>query len=493
MSDLRQFAAELIANPLVPVPPLEGVVARARHYRAARRRRQIGAGLCLVAMTMMAVARAGVGVGDRDSLRMVGNPNADESSVGSTTPSIPGLGPDSTTFPTLPWSGQSFDGDWTTVRQQRDCATILPPKPEIKVLAHDPSIGNGPGKAVEQVVEGINHSGGICGRHIKLSHGNANTSDLGEYVAVLGLPFDNGLDAAIANGRIAKANIPVVAGDGLPEVQHRSPWVYPVGPSAAAMTRTATAHAIAKGAKSFAIVYDAEHTFGRESARSFDRYVRHRGGDLKAAIPLDPSANAYAPQADRLTSACGVEQCDFVLLALLPETAQKWLVSNPVKPRMQLAGLSTVLADGFTDHCLAASKASCDGLVAWSGYVPRTPVQWWNEQAKAAYGPADAGSATREGAVIAAWVLGEALGMAGPDVTRSSLRKALDSITYTSHIAAPLSWPGTRVSQAWVLRTDGIVPEVHWDRDIDRAAQAPGPIPGPQWHPGGTGWVRDPG
>lgn len=451
----------------------------------------MGAGLCLVAMTMMAVARAGVGVGDRHSVRMVGEPPSAEERGTTTTTVVPSFGGDPGTFPTLPWSGHSFDGDWSHLRAGRGCPAVDPKAPPLKVLAGTGSLDSQPFDAVDSLFDAVNKAGGVCGRVVHLVRGNVDTADLSKYVAVLGMPLDDNLDAAIANGRIARSGIPVVSGDGLSQAQHRTRGVYPVGPSASAMARTATAHAKARGAKSFAIVYDANRTFGREAAESFDRYVRQDGGTVKASVALDPSANAYAPQVDRFTSACGVDGCDFVLLALLPETAQKWLATNPVKPRMQLAGLSTVLADGFTDHCMASSDRSCDGLVAWSGYVPRTGAQYWNAEAGYAYGYSN-GSALRQGAVVAARVLYEALTVAGPHATSASLRRTLDAITFTSGITPALSWPrSTSVSQAWTLRSGGLVPRTSNPTAVNEAGTHA--VEGPQWYPVGTGWVRTPG
>ena len=514
MSDLRQFAAELIANPLVPVPPIEGVVARARHYRAARRRRQVGAGVCLVAMTLMAMARAGVGVGDRDSLRMVGDPGSeDESGISTSSGSVPeGT---STTFPTLPWSGHTFDGDWSSLRSQRTCDVIRPPKPELEVLIHEGESGYRTGETAKQLIDRVNSEGGICGRWVKLVYGSAERAKLQDYVAVLGLPLDDDIDNAIRSGDIEGARIPVVTGDGLSDIHHRSRWVYPVGPSAGSLTRMAVAHARQKGAATFAILYDADRTFGREAAESFDRSVQSEGGTPKASIPLDPSATTYAPEADRLAEACGVEGCDFVFLAVTAHAAQQWMATNPVKPRVQLAGLSTVLSDGFSDHCTAEWGRHCDGLIAWSGYVPRPPAGQSNDDAKAAYGESN-GSALREGAFLATRVLVEALDRAGPYATRATVAKALDSMTYTSRIAAPLSWAaasyrwGNPVAQAWVLRTSGIVPHAPMPpstttttlpsnkQEVEREAARYGDytrisVPNPGWYSAGTGWVRDPG
>lgn len=496
VSDLRQFAAELIANPLVPVPPIEGVVARARHYRAARRRRQVGAGLCVVALALMAVARAGVGVGDRDSLRMVGNPRSDDAPVTSTS-SVPVFGEDATTLSTLPWSGQNFDGHWSTIRHQRarNCPILPPRTADIEILAHDPSTtlrGEGPIDGVERLVDGFNKAGGICGRAIRLVRQSVDTADLGKAVAVLGMPGDEALDAAIADGRIARAGIPVI-GDGLSNIQHRSAHSYPVGTSADVLTRMAVEHARARGARTFAIVYDGRAAFGWESATSFERYVRSVGGTVKASVALDPSAPVYAAQAHALTTACE-SGCDFQFLALLPETADQWLLGNPPTPRIELAGLPTLLSGGFAEDCFRTSNQHCNGLLAWSGFIPPFGPHSWNIEAEYAFG--DPGSAMTEAAVVAGRVLLEVVEQLGPFPDHGSLRRALDAYTFTSYVAVPLRWPvgsnriGNPVAQAWRLQVDGVVPSgtepVAWDvRNLPLAKR--------QWHPAGTGWVRDPG
>lgn len=504
MVELRQAAAELIANPLVPVPPLEGVVARARAIKAARRRRQMGASVTLAALVVTAVVRAGLLAGTaNDSLRTVGNPAADDSVVSG---GVPPLGDHTTVFPTLPWSGQSFEGDWSTLPDKRACPVVREAKPELRVLLDDAvawDVGDDDAvEAVAQYFDAVNRAGGICGRHVKLVHDALRRADLQRFVAVVGLPLGDELDAAIAGGHIAKARVPVVSGDALTQAQHRSPLVYPVGPSAASMTRAAVDHGRTRGATSFAVVYDAQHAFGREAAAAFHEHVQRRGGTVKASIGLDATSTDYAVDARHLATACGSEGCDFVLLAVVADTAKQWLKTNPTKPRLQLAGLSPMLADGFTDHCATGDGRSCDGLVAWSGYRPLVGSERWDAEVSYAWGHTG-GSALRQGGVVAARVLHQALRIAGPDATKADVQRALESMTFTSRVTPALSWAGGRfldghpVAQGWALRSDDLATVPTPGTTPERLATSTPPVHrlfGPAyWFPAGTGWVRDPG
>jgi hypothetical protein len=204
VSDLRSTAAALIANPLVPVPPLEGVVARARRYRAARLRRQMVASLVVAALMTTAVTQF-LTTRHTDALRVVGHPVPDESSAG-----VHFEGPLTTVAPDLaqlvPWSGQNFDGDWSRLPSRRTgCPMRVNGKlAPIGILAKDIGLPaqapdeQRPYQQVERLIDVYNNFlGGICGRAMKLIEGSLEKSWAKDAVAVIGMPLDDGFATEI--------------------------------------------------------------------------------------------------------------------------------------------------------------------------------------------------------------------------------------------------------------------------------------------------------
>lgn len=465
MVDLRSSAAHLIAHPLVPVPPVEGVVARARRYRAARLRKQMGASVALLALVLTAVVRAGVGGGGGpDSLRMVGDPPwSEEAPVGGSGRATTTLPSDLSPF--IPWSGQNFAGDWSRLQSKgTDCPDRLTGSmPAIKLMANRPSA------EVAEVVDTYNNFlGGICGRAIKLIDGVlcnphwADTVKDPDLVAVVGMPLDEDLDSCAESGELDRFGIPVVGGDGLSAAQHNSPLVYPVGTSAAALTRMELEHARANGAQNFTIVYDSSRRFAREAAHSFTVDVQRTRGTVKESIDLSSSASDLATASERYRRACGDGACDFVFLALEDHAARKWLQTRPAAPRLETAALPTLLSGGFPKTCFRTSNERCNGLVSWTGFVP-----WFGQELDAVedvHGgnivEAEA-SAMVESATRGTLVLIEALEKAGPSVTRTSLRTVLDGGGYRLYPTAPLlEWGpqlprvGNPVAQPWRVVVD---------------------------------------
>jgi hypothetical protein len=505
---LRAIGAELAATSLVPTPPLSAVQARANGYVAARRRRRSALALSVVVgLAMTGVLKLGMGPGT-DAVRMVGTPPGDPEPGTTTTtlmpPGLSGLDSHSSFFP---WSGQNFDGDWAAIPTSKHCPAgpSNPQLPTIKILANEPArfVSPSPHDAVETLFNDFNKASSICGRAIELVERSFRAIPK-DVVAVLGMPFDSNLDAALGEGRFLRENIPVIGGDGLSAVQHESPIAYPVGTSAAALTRTAVQHAWEGGARTFAVVHDDSQPFGNESAAALAAHVTRLGGTVKASVALPADAMVDAAKSELFNRACANNGCDFVFLALLPHTADNWLMTNPSGARIEMSALPTLLTSSFAESCFRGSNERCHGMTAWSGFIPPFGRHADNMEAAYAWNLARrdrGGSAMVEAAVVSGRVLLEALDSVRTNVTRESLRRALDEITVTSYVTSPLRWPrttpriGNPTTQAWRLvvpnTADTITAEMVVTT-IDKVSRLQDPLPPREWHEVGTGWRTDP-
>jgi ABC-type branched-subunit amino acid transport system substrate-binding protein len=131
--------------------------------------------------------------------------------------------------------------------------------------------------------------------------------------------------------------------------------------------------------------------------------------------------------------------------------------------------------------CVLLVGSACDGLLAWTGFTPPiTPFT--GDPDVAEYDAAMGGStnAATTGAYVAAKVLVAALRQAGPNLTRATLRRALDDLTFTSGLASRLDWgPRLPVDRVANLSARAV-----------RMTVSGGTFRG--WTDAGTGWVRDP-
>lgn len=531
MCELRAIGTELVATPLVPTPPIAAVRARANRYVAVRRRRNALVASILIGLTVTSITKLTL-TSNVDAVRLVGDPGGPHAPETTTTtaPTVPLPALDAQT-PFLPSSGQDFNGDWGSVRgRSMGCPPRVDPKlPTIKVVVGfvSPTTVLGepsPGDAVDRLVERFNHTSSICGRAVELVRDIEYTNIPGDAVAVLGLPLDTNLDAAIAGGRLDLKGIPVVGGDGLSAVQHSSPVVYPVGTSAAALARIAAQRAVEQGGRTYAVVHDRNRPFGVEAAAAFRDYVRRGGGTVKADISLDSSDARERGASEEFGRACVNRACDVVFLAMLPETAATWLAANPHEPRLGTAALPTLLTSGFADACAATSNGRCNGITAWTGFIPPFGRHASNLEAldawTASWTDPNRGSAMVEAAVVSTRVLLEALLDAGPHVTRAKLRRTLDNMVFVSQVTSPLRWPstgpriGNGTAQAWqlVVGMAQAPPAMKASADPDKSpdeaqeqatresdenfraldAWLRGVLPKREWREVGTGWRTDP-
>lgn len=519
MCELRAIGTELVATPLVPTPPISAVRARADRYTAVRRRRHALVASVVLGLTVTGITKLTM-TPTVDTMRLVDNPNGLHDPGASSTTTAPPLPALDSAPGFLPSSGQDFNGDWGSMRRRSTGCPLRvdPTLPTIKVVigfvaSSTAPLGEpSPGDAVDRVVKGFNHTSSICGRAVELVREGDYANIPGDAVAVLGLPLDTRFDAAIADGRFERAGIPVVGGDGLSAVQHSSPVVYPVGTSAASLARIAAQHSVEQGARTYAVVHDRSRAFGAEAAAAFRDHVRRAGGTIKADIGLDPTDAGGGATSEEFGRACVNRACDVVFLAMLPETAASWLAANPHEPRLGTAALPTLLTSGFRDACAATSNDRCNGITAWTGFIPPFGRHATNLEAldawSASWTDPSRGSAMVEAAVVSTRVLLEALLDTGPGVTRAKLRRTLDNTVFVSQVTSPLRWPshgpriGNGTAQAWQLfvETAKAPPTTAASTDAQRSneeiqalqAWLSNILPQREWREVGTGWRTDP-
>ena len=331
---------------------------------------------------------------------------------------------------------------------------------------------DGPAKSLLQpsvtgmkaVVDKVNREGGVCGRILELNVVNDSfDANRGQnilknfvaegYFALPVVPSAEGLGSAIKAGDIRKAGIPVVGSDGLREEQYTDPWVWPVAAATVTSMRVMAKYgAEAKGAKTFAIVWDSQYKFGKEGHDAFKQQVEAAGGKLVVDQPLNPQQTSYASEADQYNTEvrdkCG-GKCDMVAMLLLPDTAKAWMARRPALGKYT-AGAQTLFTDRFAQDCVQAAAELCDSFAVWTGYNPpigeaaaQPDVAQYVNDVRALDPRIDVNNQFLEGSYLGMSVFVEALRKVGPDLTRKRLAAVLDAMDFHTGLTSTLSWrPG---------------------------------------------------
>lgn len=318
---------------------------------------------------------------------------------------------------------------------------------------------------MQAVVNRINAKGGVCGRLLDLrlvddgwdaarGQGYLETFTKEDYFALPVVPSSEGLTAAISNRTISKAGMPVVGTDGMLKEQYSEPWVWPVATSTVSTMRIMAKHAYDSGSRTFGIVYDKQYKFGAEGASAFRAYVSQLGGaTLKADVGITPSRPNYSSEAKQFNDACN-PGCDFVAMLLTPETAATYIASQPDKDGKR-QGFGTKRTGGaqplFNERFARDCGRPCDGMLVWTGYNPPIgrlsslpDVAAYVDDVRSVDPGVDINNQFLEGAYLGMKVFVAALEKVGPNLTRAALRDAMNSLTYSSSLASPLSWTPTQ-------------------------------------------------
>lgn len=334
--------------------------------------------------------------------------------------------------------------------------------------------------AMQAVVNKVNHDGGICGRQLNLKLANDSWQESlgenyiknfveGDHVFALAVnPDSEGLYGAAVSGYIERQRVPVVGTGGQNDAEYSNPWIWPVGTATTSQMHIMAKDAYQRGARNFAIVFDAKYHFGVEGAYAFDQAVKRlTGHDIpgydrslqrcsQRFCGIQPGQSSYASTATQFNNACYQRQststaCDFISYLLEPDLALSWL-SNvpPAAPAYGAAGAQPLFdRQAFAEQCHTACAFET-GFDVWTGFQP-PEGSYAGEPAEAAYvnmmrsydGSADVDNQFVEGAYIGMNLLVSALETVGPDLTRARLQAVLDAMTYRTGLSRPLGFkPG---------------------------------------------------
>ena len=535
MTDLRMLPRLLVDGGDVVTPPVAVVARRARHLRARR------AGTTVVAVVLLLVLAPSVVQwitdGDESSyVRLMDRTRAatEEALPGSPPPAAAILGaatdeisaPTSTTgTATKPLEcragangGATDRGVTSTSLRIVMTETLEFPTRYVTATAY---------ASVRHLFEAVNLRGGICGRLIDFRYANDAWRPLpwdadADMVASIAGPLDTNVDVHILDGSLNRVGVPLVGTDGRTVAQHRSPWVWPVGPPTASLTRIAVDHAYRSSrARTFAIVYDKTGPVGTQAAAAFEDYVKRLPGATTTHMQaLDSSAPEYGREAAAFNARCSVGQCDFVFLALFPETATKWMAAKPAVGKKRTATLPLLTDARFWRECpkdthpqtdfrpkdvLAAaadaqatdprepydsvrfieriSTSRCSNFHLWHA-APEVDLSYWSKRlASCTSVSANPSVAVAE---LSACTIIEALERTGPNVTRARLRQAIDEVAAGSGLARAFR-DGRRTGRAaatpWKPRYS-LLGDFQWleDAGVGKVAD-----PLPDWEPPATG------
>jgi ABC-type branched-subunit amino acid transport system substrate-binding protein len=332
--------------------------------------------------------------------------------------------------------------------------------------------------AMEAVKNKVNRAGGICGRLLEVRYVDdgwdpargqryiKNFIDEGYFAIPVG-PSSEGLNAAIRNGVIRSAGIPVVGTDGMVISQYIDPWVWPVAVSTASSARIMARRAKELGAKRFSIVFDSNYKFGREAAEAFNAEVRRlTGSNVPGYDPnlgscresfcgIIANQNTYGGEVQRF------QPGDIVVMFLEPKTAETWMASGGPTPKsvkdrggLGVWGAQPLFTYEFEVNC----QERCDGMWVWTGFKPPLEnyrvdpaVRQFVEDLHATKRDADQYNAFSEGGYVGMQLLVEALRRVGPRLTRAALRQVLDAMDWPSPLTLQpvLRWrPGSHFPAA---------------------------------------------
>jgi len=324
---------------------------------------------------------------------------------------------------------------------------------------------------MKAAINQVNQAGGVCGRHITIETLNDNwerdkgAGYIGNYIsqgnvfALVGEPDSEGLDAAWQNGSIDKAGIPVVGTDGMLASQYNDPWIWPV----AASTVT-NMHIIADYAKNqlhahrVGIVYDSIYKFGKEGAAAFAAQVKRESGGETLGMDtskscaggycgISPSSTDYSGNIHDFNAYCsGSTPCDVVVMLLEPTPALNWMRGEEncnCTWYHTLMGGEPLFDDTFANDC----AQDCANMIVWTGYKPdlqpfagETPVYTFAQGLQAACGTCDSHNEFTEGAYLGTKMFIAALQQVGSNLTRATLRQAMDGATFDLGLSLPLHY-----------------------------------------------------
>lgn len=493
MSDLEGAIKHLVERPVAPPRPVEQVAVHAKRLRRDRVRNR-----GLLALALVVLAGTGRVVID-DNTRVVVRPDAQVPTTtvgGLPPPEDPGRPAGGNAPAPKPGvSGQppgpspapdDFSPQAACERARNGGATDKGvTASRIKLLVNATLDGpqsymDDAPKVMKQVVDQVNSAGGICGRLLEARVVNGFHPPPDDTFAAMVLPHRDELDAYVDDGSADRLAVPIVGTDGLSSSQFHSRWVWPIGAPVASLVRIAVSHAYhAKGARTFALVHDADSAYGTQAAAVFrDHVAGLPGASIRIVQPVEVSVST---EVGLYNQACSEQRCDSVVWAMAPLQARDWLRAGAASSRLWTSGLYHELDPGLVEDCGAPVGANCQNLHVWSSFTP--PIEpFLSDPAVAAFGQANDYKVWPwlAAAHVGTKLLVAALERVGPILTRERLRRALDEVRYELPLTAPMQWG----------------PRVPLDRAANHRARALRVVPetgrAGRFEDAGTGWVADP-
>jgi branched-chain amino acid transport system substrate-binding protein len=308
----------------------------------------------------------------------------------------------------------------------------------------------------------INNAGGICGRRLTIStvndgwdrpSGNGyinNFIQSKQVFALVGEPDSEGLDAAVGSRTIDDAGIPVVGTDGMLSSQYRDPWVWPIAASTVSNMHIIAKYAHDNGARKVGIVFDSVYKFGKEGAAAFQAEAGRVGAQAPGSgcgqgfCGISPDQTDYSSSIAQFNAYCA--PCDAVVLLLEPQPAETWMRAES---NVATSSWASKLYGGeplFDNSVGTSCGNSCNQMIVWTGYRPSIqpfdtgPVSTFCQALRSVRPQDDCQNEFTEGAYIGTQLFIKAAQAAGPNLTRASLRAALNSMTFSSGMAANMHY-----------------------------------------------------
>jgi hypothetical protein len=137
-------------------------------------------------------------------------------------------------------------------------------------------------------------------------------------------------------------------------------------------------------------------------------------------------------------------------MLLDPTTANTYIKSQTDRDgrrqgfgRLLTGGAQPLFNESFARDC----GSPCEGMLVWTGYNPPVgrlagldDVARYVSDVRSVDSRVDVNNQFLQGAYLGMEVFVAALQRVGPNLTRAALRSALDSMTFESDLASPLTW-----------------------------------------------------
>jgi ABC-type branched-subunit amino acid transport system substrate-binding protein len=344
---------------------------------------------------------------------------------------------------------------------------------------------------MEAVKNKINAGGGICGRSLSIQYVDDgwDAQKGGQYLrnfiqdGVFGIPVcpsSEGCRVVVDSGDLDKTQTPIIGTDGMLKDQYETasggaqPWSWPVAAATVSSARIMCHNAYQRGNRKFSIVFDKNYRFGVEAAEAFNACVKKlTGKDIpgyntqyscqQSFCGVNAGSSSYSAEVASFTPG------DHVALFLEPNTALVWMNDPnspiPSKVKYGYGAAQPLFTRDFATNC----QARCDQMWIWTGFKP--PIESYaNDPAVKQYvadlhrtkPDADEFNAFTEGGYVGMLLLEKALRELGPGLTRTGLKRVLDSTCLASGLTiqpkicfSPNNRYANTTMQAFVIQYKG--------------------------------------